>query len=184
MNFLKKSAFAITASVSIATGILSLSASAITADCTKNSVYDGTRSSYSNVKTVYDYVPSVVKYTRKGTTTSNQNFNCVNSSGRNVTTNEVNKGITSKMSANAGYEKNFKWCSVYLEDTSGAYEAVNTPLSGSTPNQATISVTNNSTNDPLNGTIVNGYYVFNINDGTTSSTSILSKVYLDVYVQI
>lgn len=57
----------------------------------------------------------------------------------------------------------------------------NNIISGSS---GTISVTNNSTNDPLNGTIVNGYYVFNINDGTSSSTSILSKVYLDVYVQI
>lgn len=183
MNFLKKSALAITVTVSIATGVLSLSASAATADFAKNSVSDGTRSTYSNVKTIYDYVPSVVRYTQKGITTRNEEFNCVNSNGNRITTNEVVNGITSKMTATAGYESNYKWCSVYLQDTEGAYMAVNTPLTGSTPNQGTISITNNSANNPLNGTIVNGYYVFNVNDGTTNSTSILSKVYLDVYLQ-
>lgn len=180
MNTVKKAAIATIAAIGITSGAMALTASA--AVDPRNAAFpQGTYSARTVETHIEDITSSIPRYSKTGTTNSGKNFNCMNSSEKKVTTNSVTKGITSSMTAQSGYGNNYKWCSVYLEDSDEQFCSEVSFESGN-PNDTTVSVTNNKAATELNGTIYNGYYLFNIYESDNTSSDYLSRVYLDVWL--
>ncbi len=180
MKTLTKAAISAAAVMAITTGALALTASAAI-DPRRAELPQGTYSARSNDLVVNDTTSSIPRYSQKGKTSTGENFNCKNSNQTTLTTNSVTRGITSSMTAQSGYTNNYKWCSVYLQDTDGNH-CTALSFDSSNPNDTTVSATNYEAATQLNGTYVNGYYVFSIRESNNEFSDYLSQVYLDVNV--
>lgn len=181
MKTLTKAAISAAAVMAITTGTLALTASAAV-DSRIAAFPQGTYSVNTTEEHISDITSSIPTYTKTGTTNSGENFNCMNSNQTKLTANSVTKGITSSMTAQSGYERDYKWCSVYLQDSDGNSCAV-TSIKTSNPNGTTVSVTNTQAAAELNGTYYNGYYLFNISESDSIYSDYLSRVYLDVWLK-
>ena len=178
MKSLTKAAISAAAVMAITTGTLALTASA----AANASKYDVPQINYSvntDEQVITEEVSSVASYSVENQTSSGKRIYCVNSADQKITTNAVVNGKKSSMTTTFyAYDSNYKWCSVYLEDTDGDSVSMTSLTYQNTPNAKSVEAVV-STNQ-LNQTIKKGYYIFSINDSPSGAAATLSDVRLTV----
>ncbi len=183
MKTLTKAALSAAAVMAITTGTLALTASA----AVNASQYDLPQINYSAntvEKELTDTTPSILTYSVTDYTKNGKRpFYCVSGSDK-ITTNAVNNGTESSMTATSSYEENYKWCAVRLRDTEGKIRLITSLRYQNDPNATTVNaVLSKDQLSELNGTIKEGFYVFSINEGSSSSAATLSNIHLTVNVK-
>lgn len=181
MKTLTKATISAAAVMAIITGTLTLTASAaLNADR-----YDLPQINYSartDEQVITDQTSSILRYSVTNCTKSGHRIYCVNSADAQITDNAVTNGQKSSMTTTSyPYESNYKWCSVYLEDTDGNSRFMTSLRYQNTPTAKSVeAVLDNDMLNELNGTITEGFYVFSINDSSSSSAATLSNIHLTV----
>ena len=184
MKTLTKAAISAAAVMAITTGTLALTASAAV-----NAIqYDLPQVNYSantDEREITDKTPSLLTYSVTDYTKDGRKpFYCVNGGGSKITTNAINKGTESSMKTISSYETNYKWCSVSLEDTERESRFITSLTYQNTPNAGSVkAVLGADKLKELNGTIKEGFYVFSINEGFSSSAATLSNIHLTVELE-
>lgn len=183
MKTLTKAAISAAAVMAITAGTLALTASA----AVNASTIDLPQINYTAntvINQIYDTTLSLEKYSvTDRTRASSTAFFCVGSSGSKITTNAVKNGAESSLTAIDAYKTNYKWCSVRLRDTSGEARAITSLRYQNEPNEKSVrAVLSGDTLAELNGTFKEGFYVFSINESSSSSAGTLSQNDLTVTV--
>lgn len=181
MKTLTKAAISAAAVMAITTGTLALTASAAVNEVQ----YDLPQTNYSartNEQVITEETSSILTYSVENQTNSGKRIYCVNSAGSKITTNAVVNGSKSSMTSTFyAYDSNYKWCSVYLEDTNGKSTSMTSLRYQNTPNAKSVeAVLSNDQLNGLNKTIKEGFYIFSINDNSSSAAATLSDVRLTV----
>lgn len=183
MKALTKAAISAAAVMAITAGTLALTASA----AANASTIDLPQINYTAntvINQINDTTLSLCEYSVTDYTEAKYKpFFCVGSSGSKITTNAVYNGAESSLTAIDAYETNYKWCSVLLRDTRNDSRAITSLRYQNKPNEGSVkAVLSGDTLDELNGTFKEGFYVFSINESSSSSAGTLSQNDLTVTV--